>query len=255
MSSSVLSRLEYALDKLHDTVLEAAVLNTNVDSVIHSQCDQIKDLISRIQGSDMVGSHLSLLFSKYSDILEDQKHHNNDIEDMLNMFDNFLKDAETQTAPSNTTTTAVTAKKVRFNDIVEAQSPPQLTRETFEPYHDEIESSSSTTITSANDNTVPLNYNQQNTVLQKQDIQLTTLSRSMEYTHSLSQQMNEEITSQNNTVLTDLEANLDHGQQKLNRIMNHRIIRDVDLNDKTGDKICMIILVLILILLFLLIVL
>lgn len=240
-TSVLLPQLEYSLDKLHDTVLEASVLNNNVDNSIRSQCHSITNILSQINHRN-AGTRLISLITKYMNIFEPLTQNNQDITNMLQLFNQILSHIATNEDASK----PIQAKRVRFKDEITtvsslSPSPPSVQNEqTFQPYHDEV--------------TTPLDFNQQHVALQKQDIQLDTLARSMEWTHSLSRQMNEEISSQNDTVLTDLEANIDHNQRNLNRIMNHRILRDRDSDNKANDQLCMIILVLILILLFLLIV-
>lgn len=248
-----LPQLEYSLDKLHDTVLEATVLNSNVDKPIHSQCAYIESLLSQY-GKDIVDTRLIGLISKYLNIFESQRPHNNDIANMLDNFTRILNNIDMKIDNIDET---ITPKKVRFSDNVGMSSPLRI-EQSFEPYHDNYdiddnhEEEDFNALPSVSES--PLDFNQQNSALQKQDIQLDSLSRSMEWTHSLSRQMNDEISSQNETVLIDLEANIDHNQRNLNRIMNHRILKDSDRDNNTNDHICMIILVLILILLFLLII-
>lgn len=247
-----LPQLEYSLDKLHDTVLEATVLNSNVDKTIHSQCVYIESLLSQCDKHTTDTRFIGLI-SKYINIFETQRSNNDDIANMLDTFNNILNNIDNI---KDTDDDTKTPKKVRFSDSVGMSSPPLPMEQTFAPYHDNYrpddEGEDFNAMPSISE--PPLDFNQQSSALQKQDIQLDSLSRSVEWTHSLSRQMNDEISSQNETVLTDLEANIDHNQRNLNRIMNHRILKDNDLDNRTNDRICMIILVLILILLFLLII-
>lgn len=254
--SMVLPQLEYALDKLHDTVLEAAVLNSNVDKPIHSQCVNIESILSQC-GNDTGDTRLLGLISKYMNIFGTQNQNNKDITSMLQTFSNVLNniDQPREGLQDEDSSEYSHTKKVRFSDDIDMVLPPRASQpeEGFTPYHDNINEDFNATA-SSEASIQPLDFNQQGTALQKQDIQLDSLSRSVEWTHSLSRQMNDEISSQNETVLTDLEANIDHNQKNLNRIMNHRILKNSDLDNRTKDQLCMLILVLILILFFLLIV-
>lgn len=224
--SILLSQLEYTLDKLHDTILESEILNNDRTKDIHSQCLHILDLSSKIYNDNSsLSPHPKFigLLSKYINIFHPYTTIYNDIHRLLQSLQIYINN----TQPLD--------KKVRFDERI------------LEPYHDNI----TPPTTEQQQQQQPFDFNQQRSVLKSQDIQLDTLSKSVTLTNSLSKHMNNEVESQNNLLLTDLEANLDRDQTKINRIMRHHFLKD---EDREQDRRCFVILVLLLVLLFLLIV-
>ena len=285
VTSTLLLRLEYTLDKLHDIMLEAEILNNDVEGDVHSQCEYVIDLLPRIynnsHGDDksnyaddgnLVSStdtRLTGLVYKYINIFDSYRQVYKDVDNLLQLFEKYISNKTENTDNNNNNNsnkdTPSLIKKVRFDDNNIGTTKPSIinkdnTEVTVRPYHDNVVEDNDNKNNNSSNNSIlidssheqPFDFDLQKSVLQSQDIQLDTLSRSVTLANSISRQMGDEIESQNDQLLTDLEANLDHNQRRINRIMNHKILKN---KHKEQDRLCLVILILILTLLFLLIVL
>ncbi|EDO15949.1 hypothetical protein Kpol_1044p8 [Vanderwaltozyma polyspora DSM 70294] len=250
-------QLSYNLDKLKDIIDERTRLidvlkltpSKNDTTALKRQCSSVLDVLNDQTASDITQDQIDL-YNKLIESIPDKEN----VDLSLYRFEATPNDSM-ELLGSNESSRTTTSKKVRFNDdeLVSYNSKEEV----FKPYSDEPEQDKSHEWTTSGDNVVPLVSNkdlfiQQQQQLMQQDSHIEQLSSSVQRTHDMSLDINNEIEEQNEQVLHDLEDLIDNNSRHLNRAQ-----RRLEIFNKAARENgpCFIIVILILILLFLLIIL
>lgn len=248
-------KLGYELDQLSDLVEErtrlVSVLNlapTSNDNVALKR--QLSSILELLQKCPSDGA----LISRYNTILD--RIPDTEIDKELYRFQESVASNAHEVSGDS-------LKKVRFkNDDEltvmykddEEQDEESLLPSTHVPYKDEPSQSQlqsqSQPQTIASNQELFINQQQQ---LLEQDSHLGTLSQSIGRTHDISMDLNNEIVSQNDSLLVDLENLIDNNGRNLNRAS--RSMHGFNNSRFKDNGNCLIILVLIVVLLLLLLVL
>lgn len=279
-------KLSYELDRLNDVVEERVRLVTALgiqpstkDNVnLKKQLSKTLDILNEVANITTDEGSLEEYISQYNDILEDIP--NDTIDTTLYYFQAPPKIQASPIIMDNNNSSSIPLsrdlrKKVRFkdDDLVAYNDNDQ-----FKPYHDEpmeeltddterssqndrkklLSTSSPSSNSTESHNTIsPMVSNQeifiqQQQQLLQQDSYLNTLSNSVQRSHNISLDINNEVTEQNDHVLQDLESLVDNSGRNLDRAK-----RRLEIFEKSAKENgpCFIIVILTLILFLLVIVL
>ncbi|QHS71427.1 syntaxin [Saccharomyces paradoxus] len=244
-------KLGYELDQLSDLVEErtrlVSVLNlapTSNDNVaLKRQLSSILELLQKCASDGTLISRYNTILDRIPDTAIDKE--------LYRFQESVASNADEVSRDS--------LKKVRFKNDEELtvmykdddeQDEESPLPSTHVPYKDEPSQSQSQPQPIVSNQELFINQQQQ---LLEQDSHLGTLSQSIGRTHDISMDLNNEIVSQNDSLLVDLENLIDNNGRNLNRAS--RSMHGFNNSRFKDNGNCLIILVLIVVLLLLLLVL
>ncbi|CAI4055710.1 hypothetical protein SUVZ_01G0530 [Saccharomyces uvarum] len=242
-------KLGYELDQLSDLVEErtrlvsvlglAPTANDNV--ALKRQLGSILESMQECAAADALVSRYNALLDKVPDPGLDRELYRFH-RPLVAGADEVSKDSLKKVRFKNDDELTVT---YRDDDDVDDEGEPPLPS-THVPYEDEP----SQPLPMVSNQELFIDQQQQ---LLEQDSHLGTLSQSIGRTHDISMDLNDEIVSQNDTLLVDLESLIDNNGRNLNRAS--RSMHGFNTSRFKDNGNCVVIIVLILVLLLLLLVL